>query len=132
MRYPFLLLIFLIISCSEQHVEPELSTLAVSLNGKWIEKEHRMDTIIFDPQLNSSDHSMFIFKSTNEIGGYNKLYSTIFEYKIYGDQISLYNSISSCYCFIDYRFNVKGEEMEIGNFYNPDANGSIEIFERLE
>jgi len=119
-------------SCSEKNVNPEFSALTISLDGKWIEKENRKDTIIFDTKLNSGDRTWFSFRSANEIGGYNRLFSTMYEFKIEDHKISLYNSISSCYCFSDYSFGVDGDQMNIGNFYDASREGKTETFVRLK
>jgi hypothetical protein len=119
------------LSCSDQNVNPELSTHVVSLEGKWIEKKNRQDTIIFDSKLYGSDRKMFSFRSANEISGYSQLHSTMYEFKIEGDKISLYNIISSCYCFKEYSFSLSGDKIEIGNFYHDNSAGEIETFERL-
>lgn len=132
MKYLLLPLIVLVLSCSEQNVNPELSAQVVSLEGTWVEKNLRKDTIIFDSKLYSSDRNVFSFRSANVISGYNQLHSTIYEFKIDGDTISLYNVISSCYCFKQYSFGISGDQMNIGNFYNSSREGEIEAFVPLK
>jgi hypothetical protein len=55
----------------------------------------------------------------------------MYEFKIEGDKISLYNIISSCSCFKEYSFSLSGDKIEIGNFYHDNSAGEIETFERL-
>ena len=119
------------LSCGEQNVNPEMSAGVISLEGKWVEKVNRQDTIIFDNKLYGDDRKVFSFHSVNEISGYSQLRNTVYEFKIDGDKISLYNVISSCYCFREYSFDVRGDQFNIGNFYDDNRRGETEIFVRL-
>ena len=126
MRIKYLILIItaLCLSCSNNDI-----TSIASLDGKWVEQTLRKDTIDFSPDF---EGKYFVFKSDDEIAGYNSLYSTFYEYRIEGNQISLYNLISSCYCFSDYYFKRSGDAIKIENFYDPNSKGNIETFVKLK
>ena len=127
-----LLLLFLfiaLVSCIDS--EPSVASLE-SLDGKWVELHARKDTIIFEynPALSSTPRMQF--NSDGEIGGYNGLYSTQFEFYLGDHTISLYNIISSCYCFTDYPLVVSTNRLKVGNFYDPAASGKLETFVKIE
>lgn len=124
MRYLLLFVSIISLSCTNNDMTP-----SVPLKGKWVEKANKMDTIIFDPELNGDKY--FIFKSTKGISGYHNHYSTIYEYNINGDKISIYNTISSCYCFSNYSFTQTDDKIFIENFYDSNSQGVVEIFEKL-
>jgi len=119
MKYLLILIIVLPLSCSYDNVTP-----LAPLDGKWIERVNKKDTIIFDQKLNSDNYKLFKFRGTT---GY-----WLYEYKINGDTISIYNTVSSCYCFSDYYFTQAGDEIMIGNFYDSNSKGMIETFEKLK
>ena len=54
----------------------------------------------------------------------------IYEYKIAGNSISVYNTLSSCYCFSDYFYEMD-ENLHIGNFYENNQPAQILTFVRL-
>jgi hypothetical protein len=126
MKYLLLFFSALLVSCSYNYVTP-----STSLDGKWIESVRKRDTIVFDQKLNSNERKHFVFKSDKGITGYSSLYSTIYEYKVDRDKISIYNSVSSCYCFSDYYFTFVGDKILIENFYNSNSKGVIETFVKL-
>lgn len=126
-RYSFFIVIILL-GCTNNTLAPT----PIDLNGKWVEINSRKDTIIFDRNIDSDDRRLFIFKGQNEIKGYSKLYSSIYEYKVKGEKISIYNTLSSCYCFTDYTFKPSIDKFFIENFYSQNSNGQLETFERVE
>jgi hypothetical protein len=125
MKYLLLSVAIVLFSCRNDNI-----TSGESVKGKWVEIVNRKDTIMFDSELDDSKY--FIFKCDNGISGYNNLHSSIYEYRIVGDQISLYNTLSSCYCFADYTYSQTDDKMFIENFYDSDSEGVIETFEKLD
>jgi hypothetical protein len=128
MKYLLLAVTLMSLSCNNDTITP----VVVPFEGKWVEAVGRMDTIIFDPKLNGIESNYFIFKSHKGISGYNNLHSTIYEYNITYDQISIYNTISSCYCFSDYRFTQAGNKISVENFYDSHSKSEIETFRKLD
>lgn len=127
MKYLLLVIPLISLSCTNNTITP-----AVPLDGKWVETVGKMDTIIFDPELNGVESNYFIFKSHKGISGYNNLYSTIYEYHIANDEISIYNTISSCYCFSNFSFEQTGKKISVENFYDSHSKGEIETFRKLD
>lgn len=116
-------------SCSNDIVVP-----LVPLDGKFVEQEFRLDTLIFDQTLMSQNKTLFIFRRPKEIqNGFllPKIGSGIYEYKINESKISLYNTLSSCYCFNDYTFLRSGEKIFIENFYDPTHKGEHVTFVKI-
>jgi len=120
-------LVVILFSCTDNNLTP-----LRDLNGKWVETTRRKDTILFDQNIDSADKLFFIFKSDKEIKGYNKLYSSIYEYKVIGLKISIYNTLLSCYCFTDYKFSTSNGKLLIENFYSQKSTGQIETFEKIK
>lgn len=126
MKYLLLIIAIALFSCADDNI-----TSVASLEGKWVEKVSRMDTLIFDSSLDDADSKYFVLKSEHEIAGYNDVHSSMFEYKIEDHKISIYNSLSSCYCFSDYSFRQQGNDLLIENFYDASSAGEIETFVKL-
>ena len=125
MKYLLLSITIILLSCSNDNdVDP--------LAGKWVEKVNGTATITFDTELDGNASKYFIFKYDKGISGYNDLHSAIYQYKIENDKISIYNTLSSCYCFADYSFTQTGDKIFIENFYDSNSKGVIETFTKLK
>jgi hypothetical protein len=120
---PIALLFFF--SCTNHHVEP-----AFVAQGTWVEKSLGKDTIRFGLISNDGVPRHFSFSSHKNISGY-AMYSTIYEFNLSGNTISLYNTISSCYCFEDYLFYGGPDELHIENFYDVGRKGKMETFLKI-
>lgn len=127
MKYLLLFVPLLLSGCVEHDISPEGQTTVLSLNGTWVEATNRKDTITF-LAAEPNHPQMFSFKCEKGISGYNGLYSSIYQFKFEGKEISLLNTISSCYCFTNYSFSITDSKIQIENFYNSDSEGQIETF----
>jgi len=127
MKYLLLGVAILLLSCENDKLGP-----VEPLEGKWVEASNRADTLVFDPELNGNNSTYFTLKSKNGISGYNNLYSTIYEYHLENGKISLYNLVSSCYCFTDYSFTQTADKIFVENFYDSNSKGVIEVFEKIK
>ena len=130
MKYLLLFVPLLLLSCTDHDISPE-GTSSLALSGTWVEATNRKDTITFLAS-EPSDPQMFSFKCEKGISGYNDLHSSLFQFKVEGNEISLYNTISSCYCFSDYTFSRTDTKIHIENFYDSDSEGQMEIFVPLD
>jgi hypothetical protein len=131
MKYLLLSITMILFSCVNDDITSGESSVEL-LDGKWVEIVNRRDTIIFDTGMNGSDSRYFMFKCGKGISGYNNLHSTIYEYRITTSEISIYNTLSSCYCFSDYSYSQTNDKIFIENFYDSGSKGVIETFEKLE
>ena len=130
MKYLFFFLTILLACQSKSNVTP-----VVFFDGKWIEITNKTDTITFDQTLDSNGKRYFILSRAKETrNGFllPKIGAGIYEYHVNGEKISLYNLISSCYCFKDYHLTLSVDKMLIGNFYDPNSNGVQETFEKIK
>jgi len=127
MKYLAFSFCLILLSCSDNSLTP-----LTDLSGSWVEINGRKDTITFDQKFDNGDKQSFILKSDKEIKGYNKLYSSIYEYKFTASKISIYNTVSSCYCFADYQFTASNDRFLIENFYSQNRTGQIETFEKIK
>ncbi len=91
-----------------------------ALNGTWIEVEDQSDTLIFN------DNKYFLLNRGKEARNGHLLPKTgsgIYEFQLQADSIALYNTLSSCYCFNRYYFNLEGGTMLISDFYQKNTSG---------
>jgi len=126
MRNFFPLFFIILASCADNDSNP-----SVPLEGKWVAVEVETDTLIFDADIG---RDIFQLKRGKEIqNGYllPKSGAGIYEFKINGESISIYNMVSSCYCFNDYFFNQSGYTLIIENFYEKNAKGDLKTFRKL-
>ena len=103
--------------------------------GIWVNASSVSDTLIFNNAFNDPGNAReyFELRRGTEIRNGHKLPkrgSGIYEYKISGNSISVYNTLSSCYCFGDYFYEMD-ENLRIGDFYENDQPGQILTFVRL-
>ena len=131
MKYLLVFVPLVLLSCTNHDISPEDASTFLALSGTWVEASNRKDTITFITS-EASDPQMFSFKCQKGISGYNNLYSSLFQFKIEGNKISLLNTISSCYCFTDYSFSITDTKIHIENFYDSESEGRIETFVPLD
>jgi hypothetical protein len=131
MKYLLLFVPLFLISCTDHDVSPEGASSSLALSGTWVEATNRKDTIVFITS-EPSDPQMFSFKCEKGISGYNNLFSSLYQFKVEGNEISLLNTISSCYCFTDYSFSRTDTKIHIENFYESGSEGEIETFVPLD
>jgi hypothetical protein len=117
------------LGCRQEDVRP-------SLGGElWVESSSFSDTLDFDPDFNDpSDARQYLVvrRGTEMRDGHRvpKIGSGIYEYKMNGNSISVYNLLSSCYCFSDYYYS-KDKHLLIGDFYESKQPARILRFVRL-
>ena len=103
---------------------------SASLQDRWIEDRDRMDTITFIEDNRFILHRGFEVRNGHRLPRHG---SGIYEYTRTASEISLYNTLSSCYCFNDYRFEQQGDHFTIGDFYQKDTvETRVLRFTRLE
>ena len=93
-------------------------------NGSWIEAENRLDTLVFSSRESFKSDKYFRLNRGKEMKNGQvlpKYGSGVYEYKIKGDSILLYNLISSCYCFKNYSFEAQSGTLIMGDFYQKNA-----------
>lgn len=127
MRNFLSLLLFLIFaSCGDDN---NISPL--SLEGSWVNTKNKTDRLIFNSDLSPN---MFRLERDKEMKNGQlipKRGAGIYEFKIKGNQISVYNTISSCYCFNDYFFDHSPSSIVVGNFYDENAKENLQNFRKL-
>ena len=132
MKKLFFLISVLALGCDDNSVNPDPARSNTdSLEGVWVDTRIETDTLIFDSGI-SDKH--FLFRRGKEMrNGYllPKPGASIYEFKIKPEIISLYNTLSSCYCFNDYFFSHEGTTITIGNFYDVNSSGDIRTFRKL-
>ena len=86
------------------------------LNGVWIEAKDRSDTIVIN------DEYFSLNRGKEMRNGYllPKYGSGTYAFKFKQDSISLYNQLSSCYCFFDYFFEQQENSIRVGDFYRKN------------
>ena len=110
----FLAIVAVVLSCIGCKKEDIHSN---ELTGTWIEATDKADTLVF-----FGTESFMLNRGKEMSNGHilPKYGSGIYEYKLQNDSISLYNSISSCYCFNNYYFEIKNGTLKIGDFYRKN------------
>jgi len=104
-----------LLSCEEETVE------VPQLNGVWVEQKDKLDTIYFE-----TGEKLFTLQRGKEMKNGHllpKFGSGAYIYKLKVDSISLYNKLSSCYCFDDYYFKAEEGALKIGAFYDENFSG---------
>ena len=89
------------------------------------------DSLVFDNKV-SDRH--FLFRRDKEMRNGQlvpKQGAGFYEFKLKPETISLYNTISSCYCFNDYFFSRDGATITLGNFYDTNMTGDLRTFRKL-
>jgi hypothetical protein len=115
--------------CKDQGVNPSTP------GGIWVDASSFSDTLIFNSAFNDPGDPRQYFelrRGTEMRNGQKvpKIGAGIYEYKLSGNSISVYNLISSCYCFSDYYY-ASGENLLIGDFYESKEPTRILTFVRL-
>lgn len=122
---PLLLIAFL--SCENNDI-----TSTGSLEGKWVDIKTKTDTLIFDSSISAD---LFLLRRGKEIQNGHLLPKPgtgIYEFKLLPEKISIYNTLSSCYCFNEYFFIHHQEEITVENFYDPASTGILQTFTKLK
>lgn len=125
MRIATIVVLLLLFGCTY-----DVETMPAELDGAWVEISAKTDTLVF----NIEGTNWMELKRGKEIrDGFllPKAGAGIFEYRLGTEKISLYNLVSSCYCFADYYFKREGSTIYIENFYDPNAKEAIQTFKRL-
>jgi hypothetical protein len=102
----------------------------VPLNGQWVDVQTKTDTLIFNSEIGED---FFILRRGKEPrNGFllPKRGTGIYKFVLKPQAISVYNLISSCYCFNDYFFKRNGKAIFVENFYDP-LPGDLRTFEKL-
>jgi len=114
-------LILFFAACKKSGTSPN------ALQGIWIEKTQRMDTINFD-NLVFSTSTPPVFDLRSQPNGYNSLYS----YSFKTDSILLRSFNSSYSGFYAYYFKQNNSAMfSISNFYHKPSLPALLQFERI-
>lgn len=129
MKKLLLLISLFYFSCDDDNNNSNPATTA--LDGKWVNIQTRTDTLIFGSAM--GDHYFILARAKEVRNGFvlPKPGAGIYEFKLKSNLISVYNTISSCYCFSDYYFERKASILVIGNFYDPASQSDLETFRRL-
>ena len=106
--------------------------VSAALDGKWINVQAPTDTLIFDSAVGDNYFVLARRKEVRDGFLLPKPGAGIYEFKLKSNLISVYNTISSCYCFHDYYFQKKASMLVIGNFYDPASQNHHETFKRLK
>ena len=115
----------------DNDVTPDPATLSQSLEGVWVDTRIETDILVFDNKV-SDRH--FLFRRDKEMRNGQlvpKQGAGFYEFKLKPETISLYNTISSCYCFNDYFFSRDGATITLGNFYDTNVTGDLRTFRKL-
>src|SRR5688500_2065854 len=104
----FVVICLLILGCSQGCREEHIHSQAA---GIWVNASSFSDTLIFNTAFNDpADPRQYLeLRRGTEIRNGHKLPrkgAGIYEYKISGNSISVYNTLSSCYCFSDYFYEM--------------------------
>jgi len=121
------LLFFLLVGCEKNTIEK------APINGIWVETTQKMDTLVFDNQL-----QLFELNRGIELrNGYllPKLSSGLYSYEIGKDSISLNWILSSSSYRNNYYFfklDTESDLIKIGNFFVDSLNKNVTlIFSRI-
>ena len=128
----------LLVSC-RKHTNSHHSVNPKSLQGVWIEKTLRLDTLDFDEsKLTFGDSTVFLKSKVLWDYSISTTYpvqvSSIYSYYISGDSIYLYNFVSSCLCYGNYWFKMNNDQsaFQIARFYRRNSLPDIIEFERMK
>jgi hypothetical protein len=128
MKISLLLLLGLaLISCENNDISS-----TGSLEGKWVDIKTKTDTLIFDKSIAPN---VFLLRRGKEIQNGHLLPKSgagMYEFKLLPEKISVYNLLSSCYCFKEYFFLYTGSQLTVENFYDDNANRVLHTFQKLE
>ena len=129
MKKLLLLISLFYFSCDDEN---NSNPVSATLDGKWINVQAPTDTLIFDSALGDNYFVLARGKEVRDGFLLPKPGAGIYEFKLKSNLISVYNTISSCYCFHDYYFQKKASMLVIGNFYDPASQNQHETFKRLK
>lgn len=101
------------------------------LDGRWVDVQTATDTLIFDPDFGEDFFSLRRAKELRNGFLLPKPGAGIYKYVLKPEAISVYNTISSCYCFNDYFFKLDGSLIVVENFYDASAAGDLRTFKKL-
>ena len=123
----FIVFVFVIsTSCDKNNIENS------TLNGVWVEANHKTDTLVFDNQSTWLN----LNRETELRNGYvmPKIHSGPYMYEIKNDSISLRWMASSSSDVRNYYFkpDLKNNEIKVGNFFVDSINSSLILtFKRI-
>lgn len=127
-----LLLLMLIGSCTRN-----VNSIS-QIQGLWVEKTLRLDTLDFDAhQFSSNNYSSVLFNSQpfmdTSVSSSLIHLSAAYLYYYKTDSICMYNMISSAFLFRSYSFVREGTEtFKVTRFYQRNALPSTIEFERIK
>lgn len=127
MKHGLMFVLIVLLGCSNNEPIPELG-----LEGKWVEVNTLTDTLEFS--LLDDQELMVLSRGTENRDGFilPKPGSGSYDYHLQKDKISLRSHLSSNSSFVDYHFNLSGDKMIIGNFYEPNSQGTKQTFQKLK
>ncbi len=125
------LLVFLILhlGCQPEEISKE------QLQGIWVEVTDRTDTLVFAQEPFHYDKYFTLNRGKEIRNGHvlPKYGSGTYQYQLKDNTISVYNLLSSCYCFHDYHFELKKDQISIGDFYQKNTSGQQRLtFQKVE
>jgi hypothetical protein len=114
------LFVVIVLSCTDD--KSELLDVG-ALRGNWVEVNSTTDTLSFETLFD--DRKLMFLKR-------DELYRTgPYEYRLLPNyRISIYWTLASSMTFHEYYFKVKGDELNIGNFYDSPS-GAILTFKKV-
>lgn len=133
---PLLLIITLtlVIACKKEGKTP-------ALEGLWIEKSQRLDTLDFDnpPEFSMDNNPSVLFKARPYMDPavstvYPQIYSSIYSYYFEQGAIRMRSFLSSSYIYGKYDFSFKPDHKSftIKKFYGRESLPDMLEFERLK
>jgi hypothetical protein len=130
------LLVSLLVGCSKHTNNP----VSQKLQGIWVEKTLRLDTIDFNTPKSIFGDSTVFFNSKgywdySVSTTYPVITSAIYDYYISKDSIYLHNYLSSCWkCYAKYWFKINNNQtnFQIGKFYRRSSLSDILEFEKIK
>ena len=121
---PALLLLFtslILAACSD---DDSSNVSRKQLRGDWVSVADNTDTLSFGPLFDDMEVMVLKRAEPYRTGPY--------EYKLLpGDKISIHWLLAATLTFHDYHFEVGGNTLQIGNFYDAPA-GEILTFRRID
>ncbi len=118
-----LILLSLLSGCEKEE------SITTGLQGEWVERSLRKDTIVFNSPDFDFGENWFDLRREGMIS------SGPYEYRINGDSISMHWMLSSCTCWETYYFKPdKGKDyFRIGKFFDSEElDSNILVFDKLK